>query len=205
MESILAHYLALWRPLGYLLAFAGIVLEGDMTLFSAAFLTHLGLFEASPMAATSLAAVWIGDLGWYGLGRWLCTRFARVDRLFCRLAGPLDRALKSHPGRAIFVSKFAYGLNHLTLIRAGAGRQPLKVFFGSDLPAGLVWLAAIGGLGYFFGASSQYLKHYLRYSEIGLLVGLVLVLVLRRLISDRLKSHFRSKHQAAGPLPDVPA
>jgi len=187
MESIFLHYLTAWKPLALAAVFFGIVIEGDMVMFTAAFLTHQGLFNVGEMLLLTMAATHAGDWGWYGLGRLVCRPGAAVERWVCRLAGPLDQRLAKDPSKVIFVSKFAYGLNHLTLLRAGAVRIAARVFARGDMPAATLWVLTIGSLGYFAGASSALLKSYIRYSELGLLAGLLIFAGLRWLLGRKLK------------------
>lgn len=186
MESFFLHYLTAWKPLALLAVFFGVIVEGDMSLFAAAYLVNQGYFSAAEILTVVPAATYSGDLIWYGIGRWGRLPAACLSRWACRLAGPIDAQLSKRPGRAIFVSKFAYGLNHITLMRAGAMKIVLKTFLTSDLPAGTIWMLVIGGLGYVFGASAVLFKGYIRYSEMGLLAGLLIIFGFRRVIQGRI-------------------
>ncbi len=187
MEYLLLHYLAGLGPLAYALVFIGIVLEGEATLFTTAFLAWQGIFQPVPAALAVFAGVILGDLGWYWTGR-LCHLPGPASRLACRLAGPIDGQLGKRPARAVFLSKFTYGLNHITLLRAGARRLPLGTFLLGDLPAGLLWIVVVGGLGYFSGASIGLVRHYVKYAEVGLLVTLAVFYLLFALIGRRIRS-----------------
>lgn len=187
MESLLLFYLTGLGPLAYALVFVGIVLEGEATLFTSAFLAWQGILRPIPTAIAVLAGVVLGDLGWYWTGR-LCRLPGRASRLACRLSGPIDGQLGKRPSKAIFLSKFTYGLNHITLLRAGSRHLPLRVFLAGDLPAGLLWATAVGGLGYFSGASINLVKHYVKYAEVGLLIALAIFYLLLTLISRHLRA-----------------
>lgn len=180
MDSFLLNYVTSLGPLAFAVVFFGIVLEGEMTLFTAAFLTQQGYFQPAEMAVLALAASHLGDWGWYVAGRGFCHPGTAIDRWVCRLCGPLDRLLAANPVRTVFVNKFVYGLSHLTLLRAGATKVAAKNIARADLPAATAWFLVIGSLGYFFSASAALVKDYIRYSEIALLAGLLLLLGLRR-------------------------
>lgn len=177
MDTLLSHYLVLWRPLGYFFVFLGMVFEGDIFLFTAAFLTHQGFFDFGDILITILSGVALGDLLWY----WLGVRFGHQDsfigRLVFRIAGPLDDYLKNRLGRTILTSKFAYGLHHPILARAGALRINLPQFIKKDVLANALWIIVIGGLGYFSSFSFRLIKKYLRYTEFALLTALAALIL----------------------------
>ncbi len=179
MDSFLLDHVTSLGPLAFAVVFFGIVLEGEMTLFTAAFLTQQGYFQPAEMAALGLVASHFGDWGWYVAGRRFCRPGTTVDRWICRLCGPLDRLLAANPVRTVFINKFVYGLSHLTLLRAGATKLTAGKVARADLPAATLWFLVIGSLGYFFSASAALVKNYIRYSEIALLAGLLLLLGLR--------------------------
>ncbi len=68
MEIFLSHYLGFWLPVGYLVVFLAMMVEGDAALFAAAFLTHQGFFNLGVIIVVVFLGVLIGDLGWYWLG-----------------------------------------------------------------------------------------------------------------------------------------
>lgn len=68
MDSFVLHYLTLWRPLGYLLTFLGLLFEGEAVIFTAAFLTHRGFFDGGDIFFVIIAGVITGDILWYLAG-----------------------------------------------------------------------------------------------------------------------------------------
>jgi membrane protein DedA with SNARE-associated domain len=163
-----------WKPLGYILVFFGMVFEGDGVLFTAAFLTAEGFFDKGDMLITVFLSVIFGDMLWYWVGRRYISSFPRITGWVNRFAGPFDRHLTESPTRTLLLTKFAYGAHHAVLIRAGMSKMDFKKFIKSDLISIFVWVAIIGGLGYFSSVSLSYEKKYLRYAEIALLIALVL-------------------------------
>lgn len=187
MGDIVLHYLLFWRPLGYIFVFIGMVLEGDAVLFSAAFLTHQGFFDPGDMAFAVFGGVIIGDLLWYRLGASLAVA-GRISRWLERLTAPFDDHLRNRLVRTIFISKFAYGLHHPLLMRAGALALDFKSFFAGDLAAIFCWVLIVGGLGYISSASFALVRHYLRFTEIALLLGLVAFLAFWHFVAQRSKA-----------------
>lgn len=176
-QSLFLSYLTIWNPLGYILAFFGMVFEGDGVLFTLAFLTAEGFFDVWGMLAVVFCSVIFGDTLWYWIGRKYIASFPRVVAWVDRFAKPFDRHLLDRPTRTLLLTKFVYGAHHAVLIRAGMFKMDFKKFMKSDLLSIVVWIAVIGGLGYFSSFSLAYEKKYLRYAEIALLLALILFFV----------------------------
>jgi membrane protein DedA with SNARE-associated domain len=102
---------------------------------------------------------------------------AFIKHWFGKITQPINRRLAHRPSLVIFVSKFTYGLNRATLMRAGAHEMKFKSFFLTDLFTIFCWMSVIGNLAYFSSMSSSYLKHYLKYAEVGLLIGIVFMVI----------------------------
>jgi len=178
MESFILHYLTWWHPLGYVIVFVGMILEGDIILFTASFLTHQGFFDLGNMIFTVLAGVIIGDLLWYWLGIWINNKTFFLGRWIRRLTKKIDSHLSERPFYAIFLYKFVYGLNHAVLLKLGMNGVPFTKFIKIDLAAIMLWTIIVGGLGYLSGASFLLLKHYFRFAEFALLAVLAFFFIL---------------------------
>ncbi len=176
-HSLFLYYLTAWEPFGYVLAFFGMVFEGDGALFSLAFLTAEGFFDAGDMFTAIFVSVIFGDTLWYFVGKKYIASFPRISAWVDRFAKPFDRHLSERPTRTLLLTKFAYGAHHAVLIRAGMSKMDFRKFIKSDLISIIVWIFAIGSLGYFSSFSLAYEKKYLRYAEIALLLALALFFV----------------------------
>jgi membrane protein DedA with SNARE-associated domain len=179
--------------LGYAVVFIGMILEGDIVLFTSSFLAHQGFFDIGDLAFFILTGVFIGDSLWYLAGRLIDnhlsgnSRMSLVNRWVTKIAMPLDTHLLNYPFRTIFISKFAYGLHHALLTRLGMLRFSWKRFVKIDFIANISWVFIVGGLGYFSGAAFFASKHYLRFAEVGLLLALILFLIVEHLVIKKLK------------------
>ncbi|MBL8031481.1 MAG: DedA family protein [Candidatus Doudnabacteria bacterium] len=187
LHSQILYYSEHWHTLGYVFIALGIFIEGDAVLFTAGFLTHQGLFHPVLAFLWLLAGGVIGDLVWYKIGAYLQGKDNRIVRWLKKITDPLAPHLLERPKRSLFLSKFLYGVNHAILCKAGALGLPLKQFMVNDLPGNIAWILIVGGLGYASSAGIVQIGHSLRYAEIGLLVGIVLVTLLSRFISRFLK------------------
>lgn len=174
LHSFFLYYLTLWRPLGYTLTFIGLMFEGDVTLFTVSFLTREGFFDVGDILIVVLLSVFIGDIVWYWLGKNVIKKFPRIHHLVDRLARPFEKHLIDRPTKTLLLTKFTYGVHHAVLLRSGMLKMDFKQFLKSDILAILIWVAVIGGLGFFSSLSLEFLRKYLRFAEVSLLLALIL-------------------------------
>lgn len=165
MDGLFINYLTLWRPLGYVIVFFGMFVEGEALLFISSFLAHAGFFDAGDLAIIAIAGALIGDSAWFWLGRRASARSNLITRLAERLASPFDAHIQNRTLHAIFLSKFAYGFNHAILLRAGMLNLDVKKIITADVLATAVWAVIVGSAGYFSGSAFLTLKHYFKFAE----------------------------------------
>lgn len=187
MESLIFSYLIAWEPFVYPLIFLGMLVEGDLIFFTAAFLIHQGILHPVPVVMTVLWGMLLGDNLWYTLGLKFRNRYPSLNQWAEKLAAPLDEKLKNQPLRTIFISKFTYGIRSAIFFRAGTLKIRWQKIEPADILATLVWMLIIGGLGYLAGASFAPFKKYLRYGEVALLLGLIIFFTLEHLIFKKSK------------------
>lgn len=173
METIFLHHAENWRILVYLVIFLGMVLEGEIILFSAFFLVHQGNLDFFDVLAIAYIGVIIGDILWYRFGNFFLKTFPHLEKYVSKLTGYLDNELDKNPRRTIFLSKFIFGTHRATLIRAGARKIPFNSFLSGDIVASLCWIAAVAVFAYVTSFSLTLFKHYVRFIEISLLIGIV--------------------------------
>jgi len=187
MDSLFLHYLGLWSPLAYAGVFLGMAAEGDPILFAIGFLTHRGFFKLPYIAVVVYSGVLFGDLCWYRLGTHLVGREGRIRRWVERIAAPFDKFIIAHPRRAIFISKFIYGLHRPTLIRAAMLGVPTKEFIRINIVAAAAWITVVGGIAYMASSSLSLIKHYFKFAEVALAVSLLIFILAEREVSRILK------------------
>jgi membrane protein DedA with SNARE-associated domain len=168
MEELIVHY-------GLLAVFIGAVAEGDVSLFLAGVVSHLGLLEAPAAIATGVAGNFVSDSVWFTLGRssrrvWDSPRLAsarrQVERLAARL-GPWE----------LFAARFVYGTRIASMIFWGARGLPLRRFVPIDLAAAVVSSALLFGLGYATSGSATLMLGRAESVERWLLGAVVVVLL----------------------------
>ena len=175
-------------PFGYPLIFVALMFEGEITFFTISFLTQQGLFNPFSVFIIAFAGAMAGDILWFWLGYELQKLHISVPflrRWMTRLAKPIDELLLNQTNHTLFVSKFTYGFNHLTLMRAAMLGIKFRSIIKVELIATFAWILAVGGLGYFAGASFTLIKGYLKYGEIALLLFIVAFFTLWHFILKR--------------------
>ncbi len=183
METIFLHYVTILGAWIYVLIFIGMFIEGDAILFSAFYLASLGHLNVWVLFAVAVVGVVFGDVIWYKLGATLERRSKFFRKTAARITGPLDRRLSKQPISTLCITKFTYGIHHATLLRAGATALPFKKYFFTMLGAGLFWTGVIAGLAYFSFISLDLLKKYIKYGEIGLLIGIIFFMIIMHFLS----------------------
>ena len=170
--------LSAWQPLGYFAIFSGLLLEGDLIIFSAMFLTNEGVFKLPIMIPVIIGAAITNDVLWYKLGKITRGKNHRLLKMVERIASPLDDLIARYPTRMLTATKFVYGLMRPTLMRLGMLNMPLSNFLRRDIPATLLWVCTVGSIGYFTSASLYYIKHYFRMAEITMLAAFLIFMCL---------------------------
>lgn len=177
----------------YGVLFLAMIVMGEEAILFAGMLSHLGFMNFWIMMLVALAGAYTGDLvffwmGWkYGdtvidkFGKYIFIprkRFTKVSRIF------------QNNGRWILVvSKFIYGLSHLTLLAAGAAKMPIKKVVKNQLWSSLVWVMTFGGIGYLFSSAISSVTRDLKTLGIFLLAVLAFSIIVSRLVDyiiDRL-------------------
>ncbi len=172
--------------LGYLIIFIAMIIEGDIFLFTAAFLTHLGYFDPIKMFVAVYTGSVCGDLFWYWLGLKL-NGSSRFTTWTSKMAVPFDSHLLERPLHTIFLSKFIYGIHHAILVRAGMLKLNLAKFLRIDLISILGWVLIVGSLGFAGSVSFDLMRHSIKFVEYGLLGAFLTFVIISYLVSFQAK------------------
>ncbi len=187
MHYSLYEFLQTHRELGYIVIFVAMIFEGDLFLFSAAFLTHRGFFDPLNMFVTILTGVLTGDLLWYWIGLRLQEREGWVTRWAKKIAEPFDDHLQHRTFHTIFLSKFIYGVHHAILIRAGMLRMGLDRYIKTDFLSSVLWIAVVGTLGFVSSYSYALVRDQIKFFEGAMLAAFIGFLLISYTISYQAK------------------
>lgn len=166
MESLLVHYLSVWKPLAYAAAFVGMMFEGDIIVLTSFFLVYERFFSFFLIVPVLLAGSLSGDFMWWSFGVFI-KHLPSIFQTWVRyVAEPFEAQLFKRPWRLLFLAKFTYGLRHALLMRSAMLGMPFKKLFLVDVATTSVWMLLVGILGYFSGASFALVRGAVRYAEI---------------------------------------
>lgn len=137
----------------YIVLFAGMFFEGEVFLLTAMVFAWQGLMEWWVIIAVTFVGVMLGDLAWYGLGRygkdtWLGRWMQRKCPAYEEW---MEHHFMTHYRRMAVFSKFLYYVNRLTPLIAGWHKMDLKRFLKIHLGAAVIWLGTMLFLGHFLG------------------------------------------------------
>ncbi len=168
-----------------ILLFLGVLIEGEIVLIVSGILIHQG---ALPLQHTlfiiSSSALMKTVLG-YSLGVWISKRWPTSKFLKYvekRILIFLPK-FKERPFWSIFISKFVYGVNHLSLIFAGFVNANFKLYIRAEIISTIIWLLGFLGIGYFFSFAAFKISHDIRMVMILIFVFIVTFVGIQKLIS----------------------
>ncbi len=176
--------------IAYSFLFFGMMIEGDLLVFTAGFLIHRGELDLMSSFLVALAGSLLGDALWYALGRVNTenNRFlAWLGSAADKVGNRIDTHIIDRTFRTLFISKFIYGVHHFTLVRAGRRDVLFRKILRSDIPASVLWIGIVGSIGYLASASFDLARRRVHVAEIILLFGLALYLILAEVIGRLLK------------------
>lgn len=172
------NYIAEAGTLTYVVLFTGLLFEGDILLFTSAFLLREGILHPFPFLLTVALGTIIGDALWFYLGSHFPKYLPKLHAFLDKVAEPFDRVLHANPFRTLFTTKFLYGTHRPVLMRTGSSHMSLRTFLQNDIPAVVLWATIICGLGYATSASFSLIRHYLRFAEIALGISVILFILI---------------------------
>jgi membrane protein DedA with SNARE-associated domain len=167
----MGHIIPFLLKHGYAVVFAGVLAEIiGVPISSAPLLLAAGALSGSrelslpALAALSLAACLLADIGWYELGR---RRGFSILRILCRISLEPDSCVRRTEhrferdgGRALLLAKFIPGLGTAAAPLAGLLRMRLARFLAWDAAGSLLWSCSYLLAGYVFSPELDRLGHY---------------------------------------------
>ena len=164
-----------------LLCGLGLPVPEDLSLISAGYLAHLGIVNVHTVFLVCFAAVLGGDCIAFALGRLFGSRLLD-SRLARRVFRPRKQIrvrayFRKFGSKVIFVARFLPGLRFSIFLSAGTLRVRPSVFFIYDSLAALVSVPTLVYLSWVFGEHIDHVVSWVRRSEYGILIVVVLAVV----------------------------
>ncbi len=179
----------------YYIVYGGIFLLmiffGEEVLIITGALTHFSDIDFWDAFVFALLGTICGDIFWYKLGErygenfilkygsWFFITPERFKRL--------ENIITKRSGIFIFLSKFMYNLNHISLVAAGAIKFPFKKFIRYQIPISLIWVFTFMWLGHAFAYNLAGLRHDVKLFTILVLAVFVGFILFEKLIERAIK------------------
>jgi membrane protein DedA with SNARE-associated domain len=179
VRNAVVHY-GYWAvAIALLLENAGVPLPGETVLLLASFLAYSEHELRLPWVilvgtvATTVGGEFGFALGHHG-GRPLIERYRHVFSIRAETVERGDRLFERYGAATIFLARFIFGMRVLASLLAGSLHMPWRKFVLFNFLGAAVWVTAICGAGYLFGAHWGRLAHDL--GRLDLVVAIVVVL-----------------------------
>ena len=126
-------------------------------------LARFGIVDFWDAVFFALLGTFLGDILWYQLGRRYGEDFvSKYGRWFFITPSrfeTLKKLIVKNGGLFIFISKFMYNLNHISIVAAGTVRFNFRKFLKFQVFVSIGWVMAFISLGYFFAHNLAALQH----------------------------------------------
>jgi len=163
---------------------------GDATLLASGFLIRFSRLNFFLVFPITILAIFTRDIVLYKIGKKYGDKFiGRFGKFIFINQGKFNRIknrLARHQKKTIFLSKFLYGLNHITIIAVGSAGIKFKDFLKINIITIVFWELIMLSLGFFLAHSFTLIRHYVRDFSIFLafvvLFFIALEFLLRKLI-----------------------
>jgi membrane protein DedA with SNARE-associated domain len=170
LARIILHY-------GYMFIFAGVVIEGDATLVTAAFLARRGEFSLWSVILTALIATTLANQLVYLVahreGRALADRLAAREPRFARV----ESWVRQRGGWLLFLSRFVVGSRTAIPVACAVSGMEARRFFLLNLAGAITWTAVFSYVGYSGTRELRRLVREVRLHELPVAAFIVLALI----------------------------
>jgi membrane protein DedA with SNARE-associated domain len=148
LQQLIEHY-------GIYAVLALCTVEGDITLLLSGVLANSGYFGRYGFLKVLFFGTlggMIGDGFGYAIGRIFHEQ--AKDYKFYQMAQPrIEKLIAKFGSFALIISKYIYGIRVAMCVFYGVGKMPLARFLLLDAMSCFLWVALLGGVGYFFSGA----------------------------------------------------
>ena len=172
---------------GYVVSFAGSLIEGETVLILSGFAAHRGYLALPAVVAIGTLGGALGDVIYFFLGRRygrsLLSRYPRFAPAATRVRTMIER----HPNATIVAIRFMYGLRSVGPAVIGMTEITYARFLVLNAIGASLWSCVWVGAGYFVGAAAERvltdiekIEHELLIAAVALTIVATIVLRIRR-------------------------
>jgi membrane protein DedA with SNARE-associated domain len=162
---------------GYWILLPLMIIEGPIVTLIAAFMASMGIFNIYVVFFLSVLGDMLGDIVFYGAGRWkgmiFVHKIGKHIGITEALVIKMEKFFVRHGGKTIVAVKSTTGLCWATFIAAGIVKMPFLKFVGYSFLGGIIWSAFLVFMGYFFGSLYEQIAEYINYA--GIVIGSIAI------------------------------
>jgi membrane-associated protein len=161
LDTYLADIIARYGTWTYAILFAVIFLEtglvvtpflpGDSLLFAAGTFAALGSLNIWVLIGLLIVAAIAGDTLNYWIGHRLGDRAYSIKGIKKEHLDRTHAFFEKHGGKTIILARFVPIVRTFAPFVAGVGRMSYSYFLAYNVVGGIVWVASLTSVGYFFG------------------------------------------------------
>jgi len=179
---------------GYLLLFAGVIVEGEAVVIAGSFLASRGYFNVGTVALVALAANTLSAQFYYTAARvrgrsWFEGRFPEKS-----IYRKIINWVAARENWLLLVSRFLFGFRIVIPAACGALGMPVARFTAINILAGVLWVVPTALAGYYFGEKVTGLIHGARQYSLTV-VPVVALFIIALILAWRHIRGFRSIFQ----------
>jgi membrane protein DedA with SNARE-associated domain len=180
----------------YYLIYAGIFLLmiflGEEVLLIVGALARFGFIDFWDAVFFALLGTFLGDIFWFQLGKRygedFVIKYGRWFFITPQRFSMLRKLITKNGGLFVFISKFMYNLNHISLVAAGTIGFSFKKFLKYQIFVSIGWVIAFVSLGYFFAHNLAGLQHDVKVFAIVMLLVFGGFILIERFIEKLIES-----------------
>src|SRR6266851_5226589 len=168
LNSYSAHLIYAFLFLLLLLCGLGFPMAEELVLLAGGVLVASGVLHPLLMFLVNLIGVLIGDVFLFGLGRGVSRRLSRSPRFTHWFAHKLARGrpfFARYGDTTVFLARFIPGLRAPAFLIAGTMQMPLWRFVLIDTLASLIFVPALGAVGYLLADHLEGIAAWFRHVE----------------------------------------
>jgi|GEM_PF-5089884 len=164
--------------------------EPDAVIVGIGILIHVGIVPLLWGVLISVVFGFLNDLLWFRIGMHIKGKDHRLIKWIEKITTKTDVHLNAHPFKAIFFTKFMYGIvgiHRATVIRLGMNHLSMRMFILYNGISVTVWALALIGLGYFASDSISHINHVIRIVEVVFVALVIFYIVVHNIKKARIK------------------
>jgi len=202
MAQILYSFLSYPHYLIYAGIFLLMIFLGEELLLIVGALARFGFIDFWDAVFFALLGTFFGDIFWYQLGKRYGENFVlKYGRFFFITPDrfkKLTKLINRRGGLFIFLSKFMYNLNHISLIAAGAIKFNFRKFIRYQIFVSISWVLAFISLGFFFANNLAGLQHDVKVFAVVLVLVFVGFILFEKYIERIIERKILEKENGNG-------